>query len=168
MILAIDVAYGDKEAIVAGVLFSDWPDAKPARELVISCAVPDSYLPGQFYRRELPCIAALMQHVAQPIDFIVIDGFVYLGRNKEPGLGKHLRDILEQKVVVIGVAKNPYRDTPESCKVLRGKSQKPLYVTADGISPERAKFLVTIMHGKGRIPTMLRYVDRLCKGAASP
>ena len=163
MILAIDVAYSENEAIVAGVLFNDWPDAKPAEKMVISCTVPGSYLPGQFYRRELPCIAALLQHVSQPIDFIVIDGFVYLGRNKEPGLGKHLRNILEQKVIVIGVAKKPYRDTPESCKVLRGRSLKPLYVTADGISQERARFLVSIMHGKGRIPTMLRYVDRLCR-----
>ena len=163
MILAIDVTYGESEAIVAGVLFNDWPDAKPAEELVISCTVPDSYLSGQFYRRELPCISALLQHISQPYDFIIIDGFVYLGRDRKPGLGKHLRDILEQKVVVIGVAKKPYRDTPDSCKVLRGRSLKPLYVTADGISQERAKFLVSIMHGKGRIPTMLRYVDRLCR-----
>ena len=163
MILAIDVAYEDNDATVAGVLFPDWPDAKPTKEIVLSCTVPDSYLPGQFYRRELPCITALLKQVAQPVDFIIIDGFVYLGRNKKPGLGKHLRDILEQKIVVIGVAKNPYRDTSVSCEVLRGRSLKPLYVTADGISLERAKFLVTIMHGKGRIPTMLRYVDRLCR-----
>lgn len=163
MILAVDVAYGDNRAVIAGVLFNDWPDAMPAEEIVISRPVPDNYLPGQFYRRELPCIAALLEHVSQPVDFIIVDAFVYLGRDKKAGLGKHLRDILEQKIPVIGVAKKPYRETPESCKVLRGRSLKPLYVTADGISLERAKFLVSIMHGKGRIPTMLRYVDRLCR-----
>jgi deoxyribonuclease V len=166
MILAIDAAYGVNGAVVAGVLFNGWPDAKPAQELVISCPVPDSYLPGRFYRRELPCIAALLEHVAQSIDFIVIDGYVYLGRNREPGLGKRLRDMLEEKVVVIGVAKKPYRDTPDSCEVLRGKSLRPLYVTADGIRQERARFLISIMHGKGRIPTMLRYADRLCRERA--
>lgn len=167
MILAVDVAYGDNRAVVAGVLFNDWPDAKPAEEIVISCPVPDNYLPGQFYRRELPCIALLLEHVAQPVDFIIVDAFVYLGRDKKAGLGKHLRDILEQKTAVIGVAKKPYRETPESCNVLRGRSRKPLYVTADGISLKRAKFLVSIMHGKGRIPTMLRHVDRLCRKSES-
>lgn len=166
MILAIDVAYRDDEAIVAGVLFNDWPDAKPAREMAISCSIKESYQPGRFYRRELPCIAALLEQVRQPVDFIIIDGFVFLGRNKKPGLGKYLREFLENKIVVIGVAKNPYRDTPESCKVLRGKSFRPLYVTSDGINQEQAKFLITTMHGKDRIPTMLRYVDRLSRRPA--
>lgn len=167
MILAIDVSYHGNEASVAGVLFHDWPDEKPAQEMAISSPVPDDYLPGRFYRRELPCIAALLKHVTKPLDYIIIDGFVHLGSNKEPGLGKYLREMLQQKIVVIGVAKSPYKDTPGSCEVLRGKSLNPLYVTADGIPEERAKFLITIMHGKGRIPTMLKRADRLCRALAS-
>lgn len=167
MILAVDVVYQRDEAIVAGVLFHDWPDEKPVRELVISCAIPESYLPGQFYRRELPCIAALLEQISEKLDCIVIDGFVYLGQSRKPGLGKHLRNVLDQKVAVIGVAKSPYKETPQSSEVLRGSSRTPLYVTAEGISEERAKFLVRSMHGKNRIPTLLKRVDRLCKSAAS-
>lgn len=163
MILAVDVAYAKEKAIVGGVLFLDWTDEKPLKEIVISCAVPDSYMPGQFYRRELPCIAALLAQVPETPDCIVIDGFVYLGRDRKPGLGKHLCDLLEQKITVIGVAKTHYQDTPKSCELLRGKSQKPLYITADGIQENRAKFLIKSMHGKSRIPTLLKYVDRLCK-----
>ncbi len=165
MILAVDVSYQGDTALVGGVLFRDWSDDKPARELLISCSVPDNYLPGQFYRRELPCIVALLQQVTEPLTCIVIDGFVYLGRAQEPGLGKHLRDMLDNNVAVIGVAKTPYRDTPESCQLLRGKSRKPLYVTADGMDLEKAKFLVTSMHGQDRLPTLLKRVDRLCRGA---
>ena len=167
MNLAVDVAYKKKAAIVGGVFFRNWKDEKPLRELVISCSIPDNYMPGQFYRRELPCIAALLEQVPEPLDCIIIDGFVYLGSAKEPGLGKHLCDMLEQKVAVIGVAKSPYTDTPKSCEVVRGKSLNPLYVTADGINEGRAKLLIKTMHGQDRIPTLLKYVDRLCRTAVS-
>ncbi|KPK26861.1 MAG: hypothetical protein AMJ61_07720 [Desulfobacterales bacterium SG8_35_2] len=167
MILAVDVHYQKEAAIVGGVLFRGWHDAKPLKELVISCSITDNYIPGQFYRRELPCIAALLQQVSESLECIVIDGFVYLGRTREPGLGKHLRDMLDQKVVVIGVAKTPFRDTPKSCEVLRGNSRNPLYVTADGMKEDRARFLIKNMHGKNRVPTLLKYVDRLCKADVS-
>jgi deoxyribonuclease V len=167
MNLAVDVVYKKKAAIVGGVFFRNWTDEKPLRELVISCSIPDNYMPGQFYRRELPCIAALLEQVPEPLDCIIIDGFVYLGSAKEPGLGKHLSDMLEQKIAVIGVAKSPFTDTPKSCEVLRGKSKNPLYVTAEGIKGERAKLLIKTMHGQDRIPTLLKYVDLLCRTAAS-
>jgi len=167
MILAVDVAYQNDTALVGGILFRDWSDPKPLEELVIPCKVEDNYIPGMFYRRELPCIASLLQHVSDKPDCIIIDGFVYLGRAKTPGLGKHLYDMLEQKVAVIGVAKTPFKDTPLSCEVLRGSSKKPLYVTAAGIKEKTAKSHVQSMHGHGRIPTLLKYVDRLCHTAAA-
>ena len=167
MILAVDVSYRNSEAVVGAVLFRDWLDENPVQEFVISCPIPSDYIPGQFFRRELPCITAMLEHVAQPLDFIVIDGFVYLGKEKKPGLGKHLRDSVNNKVVVIGVAKRPYLNTPKSTEVLRGRSRRPLYITADGISPKRAKSLIRNMHGRNRIPTLLRYVDQLCKSAVN-
>ena len=167
MILAVDVSYRDRAAVVGAVLFRDWLDEKPVQEFVITCPTPYGYIPGQFFRRELPCITAMLEHVAQPLDFIVIDGFVYLGKEKKPGLGKHLRDSVNNKVVVIGVAKRPYLNTPKSTEVLRGRSRRPLYITADGISPKRAKSLIRNMHGRNRIPTLLRYVDQLCKSAVN-
>ena len=163
MILAVDVSYTKNAAIIGGVLFRALTDAKPFRDVVISCSIPDNYMPGQFYRRELPCIAALLQQVPETLECILIDGFVYLGKTREPGLGKHLRDLLEEKIAVIGVAKTSFRDTPKSCEVLRGTSRKPLYVTADGIKEDKARFLIKSMHGQDRIPTLLKYVDRLCK-----
>jgi len=166
MILAVDVSYHKHEAIVGAVLFRDWLDEKPVQKFVISCRIQDRYVPGQFFRRELPCITAMLGHVAQPVDFIIIDGFVYLGGEKKPGLGKHLRDSIGNKAVVIGAAKRPYLDTPKSTEVLRGRSRRPLYITADGISEKRAKSLIRNMHGRNRIPTLLKYVDRLCKNAA--
>ena len=166
MILAVDVAYRDSEAIVGTILFRDWFDEKPEQEFVLVCRTPDNYMPGRFYLRELPCIIAMLKQVTQPVDCIIIDGYVYLGRDRKPGLGKHLRDSIVKETAVIGVAKRPYRDTPESAEVRRGRSCRPLYVTADGIPEEEAKFLVKNMHGRHRIPTLLKYVDRLCAEAA--
>ena len=163
MILAVDVAYHKNPAPAGGILFRDWADPAPLQELVVPCTIEDNYIPGQFYRKELPCIATLLAHISDEPDCIIIDGFVYLGRAKEPGLGKHLYDMLEQKVAVIGVAKTPYKDTPKSCELLRGSSRKPLYVTAEGMKEEAAKLLVKSMHGQDRIPTLLKYVDRLCR-----
>jgi deoxyribonuclease V len=167
MILAVDVAYRKETALVGAVLFRDWADAIPLKEFVLSCKVPDNYRPGLFYRRELPCITALLEKISAKPDCIIVDGFVYLGRAKYPGLGKHLYDLLAQKVAVIGVAKTPYRDTPASCRVLRGSSKKPLYVTAAGIEEASAKSLIKNMHGRNRIPTLLKYVDRLCQAAVA-
>ncbi len=167
MIIAVDVAYQKETALAGGILFHDWADKKPLQEMVVTCPIPDNYIPGHFYRRELPCIEALLEQIQTAPDCILIDGFVHLGRSREPGLGKHLRNIVGENIGVIGVAKTPFRDTPRSCEVLRGKSRKPLYVTADGIAAERAKFLITRMHGKYRIPTLLKCVDRLCRKEAS-
>jgi deoxyribonuclease V len=165
LILAVDVDYRGNEAIVAGVLFQDWTDDKPIKEILIACMVPDQYMPGQFFRRELPCIAELLTHVNTDLECILIDGYVHLGKEKEAGLGMHLWDMLEEKIAVIGVAKSPFKDTPNSCEVLRGRSNKPLFVTAQGIRQDRAKFLIRDMHGEDRIPTLLKLVDRLCKRA---
>ena len=45
--------------------------------------------PGQFYKRELPCILELLKQVNPLPNYIVIDGYVYLGGDEKPGLGKH-------------------------------------------------------------------------------
>ena len=163
MILAVDVSYRGNEAIVAGVLFRDWADEKPLREFLISCNVPSSYMPGKFYRRELPCIAELLTHINTELECIIIDGFVHLGKDRDPGLGMHLWDMLEQKIVVIGVAKSPFKNTPEACELRRGKSKKPLFVTAQGVKLDRAKLLIQKMHGNDRIPALIKHTDRLCK-----
>ena len=164
MILAVDVAYRKDGATLGGILFHDWHAAVPSAEFVVNCPAPEKYLPGQFCRRELPCISLLLKRLPGQPDCIVIDGFVDLGRNREPGLGRHLFNMLQGKVAIIGVAKSPYRDSPRSCKLLRGSSRKPLYVTGAGIPQERAKLLIKGMHGPDRIPTLLRYVDRLSRG----
>lgn len=44
-----------------------------------------------------------------------------------------------------------------------GLSQKPLYVTAAGMTATEIAVNIRRMHGSHRIPTLLRMADRLCR-----
>ena len=163
MLLAVDVYYGEDMASVAGVLFRDWNDAKAASEHRTHCAIADSYRSGEFFRRELPCIERLLREIDEHLECIVVDGYVFLGSERRPGLGKYLFDELKQEIPVIGVAKTPYRDTPDIMAIFRGKSARALYVSAVGMPEEVARQCIRTMHGNHRIPTLLQRVNRLCK-----
>lgn len=163
MILAVDVDYREDRAVVGGILFHGWHDVEPAEEIVVTCTDAADYVPGQFYRRELPCIEALLQQVEEEIECIVIDGYVYLGKEGKPGLGKYLHEALNEDVIVIGVAKSVFKGTPKSAELLRGSSRRPLYVTAAGIELDKAKHFIQHMYGEDRVPALLKRVDRLCR-----
>jgi deoxyribonuclease V len=164
MNLAVDVHYRHESASVAGVIFSDWRSCKPQQELITQVSSVARYEPGQFYKRELPCILELLKHVHPLPNYIVIDGYVYLGSDEKPGLGKRLYDVLEGQCAIIGVAKNRFEGTPVDAELFRGKSSRPLYVTAVGINQAEAKHCIGEMCGASRLPTLLKRVDRLCRG----
>lgn len=166
MILAVDVQYADDHATVAGVAFGDWHDAQPQLTFVQRLPAAADYAPGRFYERELPCIMALLQANDLKPDCMLVDGYVFLDGHSEPGLGKHLFDALSGQVPVIGVAKTSFRLIGPDHWVLRGDSQRPLYVTCVGEDLARAKAAVAAMHGPHRIPSLLKLVDQLCRGAS--
>lgn len=163
MIFAVDVDYRASQAFAAGVLFQNWEDGEPAAELTAEIPTVAEYEPGQFYKRELPCILELLKQLQQLSQYIVIDGYVYLDGNQKPGLGKRLYDALEEKAVIIGVAKSRFKDTPPETEVFRGDSKRALYVTAIGINETDAKACIMRMHGEHRLPTILKRVDQLSK-----
>jgi len=164
MKLAVDVQYQQNSAIVAGILFEDWGSNEVARTLTVELADIEPYEPGAFYKRELPCILELLKHVTEELTVIVIDGFVTLGIDESDGLGMHLYRSLNARVPVIGVAKKAFLGTPETYEVYRGDSSKPLLVSSVGISLSEAKRLIETMHGKHRIPTLLKRADQVCRG----
>ncbi len=163
MILAVDVQYdeGHDAAQVAGVAFATWLDAEPTDERVVRVQGVEPYVPGEFFRRELPCLLALLGALEHPPELIVVDGYVDLG--ERPGLGRHLFEALDGAIPVVGVAKTRFHDAP-AVEVLRGTSRTPLLVTAAGMSPEAAAEGVAAMHGAHRIPGLLKRVDQLARG----
>ena len=162
MILATDVHYKDSTALAAGVLFDAWNAQEPARELICRVDNIEPYESGNFYKRELPCILALLEKHRLEVDGIVVDGYVFLDNQYRPGLGKHLFDALNETVSVIGVAKTPFQGIGDEHEVYRGQSKMPLYVTTtDDLST--AKQNILSMHGDFRLPTLLKKVDQLCR-----
>lgn len=165
MIAALDVDYRAEAAVAACVLFPDWGSDAVTAERVEVVREVRGYVPGQFYLRELPALIAVLRRVREPLEAVVIDGYVWLDASERPGLGAHLIRALGEEVPVVGVAKRAFAGSPHAMPIVRGQSRRPLYVTSAGIEPGLAADLVARMHGAHRIPTMLQRVDRLARSA---
>lgn len=163
MLACLDVDYRAAESVAACLLFHDWPDPIEAQALIERLPPAAPYQPGQFYLRELPCLLAVLRRAPSPVDVVVIDGYVWLGEQGQPGLGARLHQ--ELGLPVIGVAKTAFHGSRDSLAVHRGQSQKPLYVSAVAIDRAEAALAIQRMHGPHRIPTLLKRVDRLCRDA---
>ena len=162
---ALDVHYESARAAAACVLFHQWQDSAPAQ--VVHAVVPSvrPYRAGRFYQRELPCLLAVLEQAGQEIDTIIIDGYVHLRADVGKGLGAYLHEALPYPAVVIGVAKNPLKIADRFIHVLRGRSHKPLYVSAIGCPLDQAAQAIRAMHGPHRLPTMLRLADQHASAA---
>ena len=157
--LAIDVHYKKNTGFAAALAFSDLNDSSSVYKSTIETV--EDYVSGEFYKRERPCIQAVLdEHNLSP-DCIIVDGYVHLEQGK-PGLGKYLYDSLNGNAAVIGVAKNP-RGLEKKYEVFRGTSSRPLFVTSEGIDLEQAKNIVQHLQGVNRIPDHLKRVDSLCR-----
>ncbi len=165
MIAALDVHYDDarSRATGAALLFEDWEAAAPTAEYIEEVEKVQPYVPGEFFRRELPCLLALLARIREPVDLLIIDGYVRLG--DRPGLGQILWERLSKEKAVIGVAKSRFEGAA-AVEVIRGDSKTPLFVTAVGIDPAEAASSIRRMHGPYRIPTLLKRVDQLARSAA--
>jgi len=170
LISILDVAYAAESAGAACVLAESWNAPAPAAEFSkhVAC-MPAKYEPGRFYERELPLLRTLIALI-DGLEFrpsvFVIDGYVWLGAKNKPGLGAHLFQSVGRAIPVVGVAKSPFGADTWSAQVLRGKSRRPLFVTSVGLDQGKAAELVSVMHGKHRIPTLLQRADHLARAAA--
>lgn len=162
MLACVDVDYRETGAMAACVLFRAWTDAVSAAERVEVMTEVAPYQPGQFYLRELPCLLSVLNTVGEPLEAIVVDGYVWLADDR-PGLGAHLYEALGRRVAVVGVAKTRFAGA-EAEEVLRGGSCRPLYVSAAGLECSTVAEYIRTMHGAYRLPTLLRRVDQLCRG----
>lgn len=164
MVLAFDTYYFDNKAKTVCLVFSNWADKEPAQIYSEILENISEYVPGEFYKRELPCIMSLYAQITEPVDCIVVDGFVYLDDEQKPGLGARLYEALEEKIPVIGVAKTNFATIEKNKSLLlRGQSEKPLYITAIGMELQDAVECIREMEGAYRMPTLLKQLDTLTK-----
>jgi len=164
MVVIVDVDYNEDTRCghAAGVT----ADSLLAREAsgAVTATVGDvgEYIPGQFYRRELKCIDAVLRLLPmEALDLIVVDGYADSGTDHKT-LGTYVFEAYG--IPVIGVAKNRF-DTwaLPGTEVLRGGSRKPLYVTSRGMDPARARELVANMFGKYRLPYLIKLADAIAR-----
>lgn len=162
MLAAVDVHYRGTKAIAGCVQFDDWQIEESKSENTITLELNEPYQPGQFYKRELPCVLAVLESLDANFESIIVDGYVWLASQK-PGMGYYLFKELGSQVPIIGVAKNSYSGNDIAQAVLRGRSKHPLFVTSAGIDCKVAAEHIANMHGKFRLPTILKRVDKICR-----
>jgi deoxyribonuclease V len=148
VVLAADAAF----SVVLEEMTATVPEAMP-------------YRPGEFFMRELPALRAVL-HAVHGLGLLVVDGYVDLDPTGRPGLGAHAHD--EFGVPVIGVAKTAFRTATHAVPVLRGRSARPLYITAAGLPVKEAADLVVHMAGPFQRPDALRRVDALARTGQRP
>jgi deoxyribonuclease V len=161
MFAAVDVHYPPSGGARAGLVLA--PDATfsvIAAEKAVLFEHVAPYQPGEFYRRELPPLRAVLAGVG-PLNLLIVDGYVTLDPAGRPGLGAHAH--AEFGVPIIGVAKTRYAPATHALPVLRGSAARPLYVTAAGFPPDDAADLVRTMAGSFRLPDALRRADTLAR-----
>lgn len=165
MLLAFDTYYYDNKAKTVCLEFAEWNESKIFKIYTEIIDHIEEYIPGEFYKRELPCIISLLNQIdLKKIDAIIVDGFVYLDDNKKLGLGGYLYEKLNKEIPIIGVAKTNFATIEKHKKPLfRGESKKPLFITAIGIELQDALQKIESMDGEYRIPTLLKELDRLTK-----
>lgn len=165
MILATDIYYFDDKAKAVAVAFERWTDEQPTQVFTCQLDQVAEYVPGEFYKRELPCILeVLKQPDLNQVEAIVVDGYVILDNKGKIGLGGHLFHALGGTIPVIGVAKTNFAsNTRQVVEVLRGNSQRPLFVTAMGMDVSEAANHIHSMAGTFRLPTLLKEVDKISK-----
>lgn len=171
MILFIDVKYTDNGYKTCGVITDSFYDKEPKKILTLKSNKPAAdYIPGEFYKRELPCIIEFLKYYKLKPEYIVVDGFCINKDNENnihAGLGYKVFTYLRDNVVgfsnvkIIGIAKSAYCTSPEiAWEILRGKSKKPLYMQACGANvKEINNTTIENMYGDYRIPELLKITD---------
>jgi deoxyribonuclease V len=164
--VATDVQYlesGSARAALVGAAVPSFAPITVEKTVGVTSVAP--YEPGAFYRRELPCLRAVLDGVPG-MELLVIDGYVDLDPSGRPGLGAHAH--AEFGVPVIGVAKTAFAAATHAVPVVRGTAVRPLFVTAAGLPVGEAADLVRAMAGQYRLPDALRRVDALARGHSAP
>jgi deoxyribonuclease V len=165
MKLAIAVHFDGTQAQAAAVAFDAWDAPEAAQTYLSRIAQVEKAPRGELDLRELPCVMQLLrEHRLEP-ELILIDGFVHLDADETPGVGHHLFHALGGVTPVIGVSKTSRPGLSAQFEVMREEEARPLTVTCVGVDIGAAKVRVRAMHGRKRVPTLMKLVARLAKGA---
>ena len=96
---------------MCGVLF-DWQDERPQQVIIEKLTNVAEYVPGLFYKHELPCILAVIEKInLADLEAIIVDGHVFIDNDFGYGLGGHVWEALSHKKANSGLAKGRFMPT---------------------------------------------------------
>jgi deoxyribonuclease V len=165
MKLVMDVHILGDTARVAAVAFDDWAAMEGTKNYSLRIERVEKPVKGELDLRELPWLIQLLDANGLQPELIVMDGFVHLDAQETPGLGRRLHDTLGGRSAVIGVSKSGFKDTPEQFQIFREEETAALVITCAGIDLGAAKARIRTMHGKKRVPTLMKLAARIAKGS---
>ncbi|MCK9684540.1 endonuclease V [Scleromatobacter humisilvae] len=167
MKLVMDVHIEADTARVAAVAFDDWAAVEGTKNYALRIEHVEKPAKGELDLRELPWLVQLLDANRLQPEVIVFDGFVHLDAQETPGLGLRLHDTLGGRTAVIGVSKSLFKgsETPDQLCIFREDETPPLVVTCAGIDLGAAKARVRMMHGRKRVPTLMKLAARIAKGS---
>lgn len=162
-IAVFDVHYEGANAYSACVVADGWSAESVAKSFRCSTPVSGDYQPGEFYKRELPALLAVLNMVDRPLTALVVDGYVWLSADEKPGLGARFFEATGKGTPVVGIAKTAFDGALFARQVLRGTSKRPLYVTSAGMDSAEAAACVLSMCGPSRIPMLVKAADNAAR-----
>ena len=166
MKLVMAVHLQGDSARVGAVAFDDWAAPEGTRNYALDIAHVEKPVKGELDLRALPWLVQLINDNGLQPEVIVFDGLVHLDAQETPALGRRLHDTLGGRTAVIGVAKSGFKDAPAQFEVHREEETAPLIVTCAGIDLGAAKARIRAMHGRKRVPTLMKLAARIAKGNA--
>lgn len=155
-----------RAAMAAAVAFDDWDAPEATKTYTCRIEHVENAERGALDLSDLPCLLQLLRQHALAPELILIDGLVHLDADETPALGRHLHHALEGRTAVIGVSKLAVPGLPAQFQLVREEEARPLMITCVGIDLGAAKARLRAMHGKRRVPTLLKLVARIAKDPA--
>ena len=170
MKLVLDVQIDGESARVGAVAFDDWAAFEGTKNHALRIEHVAKPVKGELDLRALPWLVQLLDANRLQPEVIVLDGYVHLDAQETPGLGRRLHDTLGGRSAVIGVSKSLFKgsETPDQFCIFREDETPPLVVTCAGIDLGAAKARIRMMHGKKRVPTLMKLAARIAKGSVEP
>ena len=166
MKLVMDYQIDGDTARVAAVSFDDWGALEGTKNYALSVAHVEKPAKGELDLRALPWLIQLLEANRLQPEVIVLEGFVHLDAQETPALGRRLHDTLGGRSGVIGVSKSTFNgDTPDQFCIFREDETPPLVITCAGIDLGAAKARIRAMHGRKRVPTLMKLAARIAKGS---
>jgi deoxyribonuclease V len=165
MVLALDVHYKPgNTAKSVGFLFN-WDDLQPQQTIIEYSSDIEDYVPGEFYKRELPCLLKVIEKVdLSELEAIIIDGYIYVDNNGKYGLGGVLWETLNRQIPIIGIGKTSFFSNKETVvEIFRGESKNPLFVSVIGCNLQITAEKIKSMQGNYRNPSILQQLDGITK-----